>query len=270
MGRSLFLLILAAASVRADEGPKIDRTVGKQPKYAGTPKYLLLTFDADAKERVWLVHDGGTLYADRNGDGDLTGDGEKVAADKVRGKPADLDAGYTFDVGDVTVGGKTHKGLTVSAEKLSRYADGDVGKLPEVQAALKKDPKALVYTVQVQAERPGVTGGGAGGRVAYLVGPLDLVGVLRFAESPAAAPVVRVGGRLEVSFYADRPTLRVGRGSEFMTVVGAPGVGPGTFAMVGYTDTVPKDAKPVAEVTFPAAKFGDPPVTKRFELPERC
>jgi hypothetical protein len=37
----------------------------------------LLVFGTDARDRVWLVHDGDTLFVDRNGNGDLTDDGEK-------------------------------------------------------------------------------------------------------------------------------------------------------------------------------------------------
>ena len=68
----------------------------------------------------------------------------------------------------------------------------------------------------------------------------------------------------------ERPTLRVGRESEFILVVGTPGIGPGTFARVGYQDTVPEDAKPVAELSLPAAKPGDPPVKEKITIKDRC
>jgi hypothetical protein len=55
-----------------------------------------------------------------------------------------------------------------------------------------------------------------------------------------------------------------------MLVVGTPGIGPGTFAAVGYTDTVPASAKPVVEIEFQPAKAGDPPVKERYEIKERC
>src|SRR5205085_12474760 len=56
---------------------KIDRTIKKEPKYAGTPLYLLLAFGPEAKDKVWVVLDGNTLYVDGNGNGDLTDYGEK-------------------------------------------------------------------------------------------------------------------------------------------------------------------------------------------------
>jgi hypothetical protein len=58
---------------------KIDRRLVKEPSYKGKPGYCLLVFGADAKARVWLVKDGDTLYLDRNGNGDLTEDGERLA-----------------------------------------------------------------------------------------------------------------------------------------------------------------------------------------------
>src|SRR5207245_6414795 len=99
---------LSAGSAFADS-PKIDRTIGKEPAYqTKKPKYGLLVFGPEGKDRVWLVHDGNTRYVDRNGNGDLTDPGEKVAAEKVPSRDPE-EHGYGFDVGDVTVGGRTHK-----------------------------------------------------------------------------------------------------------------------------------------------------------------
>ncbi len=54
-----------------------------------------------------------------------------------------------------------------------------------------------------------------------------------------------------MTFSGERPSLRVGRGSELTLVVGTPGIGPGTFAMLGYEDSIPAAAKPVADVSLP-------------------
>jgi hypothetical protein len=79
------LLVVGAPATAADLS-KIDRTLVKEPRYKGKPGYCLLVFGADAKTRVWLVKDGDTLYLDRNGNGDLTEDGERLAGNG--GKPA--------------------------------------------------------------------------------------------------------------------------------------------------------------------------------------
>jgi hypothetical protein len=72
-----FLWLFPAPASGADL-TRIDRTIAKQPVYQSKPKYGLLVFGPEAKERFWLVLDGETLYADRNGNGDLTDRGESV------------------------------------------------------------------------------------------------------------------------------------------------------------------------------------------------
>jgi hypothetical protein len=78
-------LVVGVPATAADLG-KIDRSLAKEPSYKGKPGYCLLVFGADAKTRVWLVKDGDTLYLDRNGNGDLTEDGERLDGKAV--KPA--------------------------------------------------------------------------------------------------------------------------------------------------------------------------------------
>jgi len=270
-----FALLAAVAWIAvgsASAAPvKIDRTtIGKEPAYqTKAPKYGLLVFGPEGKDRVWLVLDGDVLYVDRNGNGDLTEAGEKVATAKKPGRNVEED-GCGFDVGGLTVGGRSHKGLSVYFTPLKVYADGSMGKRPDVKAALAKNPKAAVVTLRVDADLPGMKGGGVGGRVSFTAGPMDLDGVFQFADAPAAAPAVHVGGPLQVTFYAERPTLRVGRSSELDLVVGSPGVGPGTFAMVGYEDTIPQNAKPMAEIALPPAKAGALPLRQKFEIKDRC
>jgi len=272
MTRAALVVAVAWLSVGTAlaEPPKIDRAIGKEPAYqTKAPKYGLLLFGPEGKDRVWLVEDADTLYVDRNGDGDLTEPANKVTAEKRPGRDPAED-GYSFDVGDVTVGGRTHKGLAVYITPLQRYAGASLGKRPDVKAALAKDPKAMAVRLSADVEVPGMRGGGLGGRLSFTAGPTDLDGVLQFADRPAAAPAVHFGGPLQVSFYAERPTLRVGRGSELVLVVGTPGAGPGTFAMLGYEDAIPKSVKPVADVSLPAAKPGDPPLKERWEIKDRC
>ncbi|MFO0964889.1 MAG: hypothetical protein U0793_04770 [Gemmataceae bacterium] len=70
---------------------KIDRSIRKEPAYAGKPKYCLFVFGPEAATRVWVVLDGAHVYVDRNGDGDLTDPGEKLS----RG------SGPGFMIGDI-------------------------------------------------------------------------------------------------------------------------------------------------------------------------
>jgi hypothetical protein len=216
------------------------------------------------------VQDGDTLYVDRNGNGDLTEPGEQVQAKKAREGVTPDEGEYTFEIGDLTIGGKTHKGFALLVSPLARYAGSPFSDNPDVKAALAKDPKATTALIRGDVEVPGLKGGGIGGRVSFTTGLLDANGVTRLAESPAAAPVIHFGGPLEVTFDGFPPSLRVGRTSEFMLVVGTPGIGPGTFAAVAYTDTVPADARPAVEITFQPARPGDPPIKEKYEIKERC
>ncbi len=266
----LLTVIWLSASLAFAEAPKFDRTIGKEPAYRSkAPKYGLLVFGPEGKDRVWLVLDGDTLYVDRNGSGDLTEPGKKVDVEKKPGRDPAQD-GFRFEVGELKVGGRQHKGLAVSFAPLKQYDSAYLGKRPEVQAALKKDAKALAVSLSVDVEVPGMKGGGVGGRLAYSAGPIDMGGVLQFADGPGEAPVVHCGGPLEISFYAELPILRVGRGSELVLVVGTPGVGPGTFAMLGYEGTIPTNVKPVAEFLFPAPSADEPRPREKLEIMDRC
>lgn len=71
-------LILCALPAPAADLAKIERAIGKEPKYQGKPTYCLAVFGPEAKHRVWLVVDGTTLYVDRNGNGDLTDPDDRV------------------------------------------------------------------------------------------------------------------------------------------------------------------------------------------------
>ena len=59
-------------------GPGRKRPSRKEPAYAASPATACLLGQEEA--RFWLVLDGDTLYADKNGDGDLTEAGERLTA----------------------------------------------------------------------------------------------------------------------------------------------------------------------------------------------
>ena len=269
---SLLLIILGLYVTPAvADTPKIDRTIRKEPTYrTKDPKYGMLMFGSESKERVWLVLDGDVLYVDRNGSGDLTEADKKVRAITALARDLELD-GYFFDVGEVAVGGRTHKGLNISFTRLTSPANRSLVNRPEAKAALAKDPKAQVVRIPgVDVEIPWLNGEGIGGRAVFMVGPADLHGVFQFGASPATAPVVKFFDPLEITFYSELPSLRVGRPSELELVVGVPGIGPGTFAMLGYEKTVPKSANPVIELSLPPSAPGNSPVTEKTELKSRC
>jgi hypothetical protein len=69
---ALLAVVVSAAPGWAVDLSKIERTIAKEPAYQAKPAYCLLVFGAEAKTRMWLVVDGGTLYLDRHANGDLT------------------------------------------------------------------------------------------------------------------------------------------------------------------------------------------------------
>src|SRR6516225_2443750 len=111
---TLAAVLLIAPLAQAADLAKIERKIAKEPAYqTATPKYCLLVFGLDAKTRVWLVQDGDTLYVDRNGDGDLTEEGKRVRIQHQS------DSYRSFEIGDLTLGGLMHTGLSVTQMKAS-------------------------------------------------------------------------------------------------------------------------------------------------------
>src|SRR5262245_16225620 len=103
-------LMLLAATTACARGAdvdlsKIDRTIAREPAYRNRPKYCLLVLGTEAKFRVWLVLDGGILYVDRNGNGDVTEQDDRLVPEK----PDNGSPGVTLTEPD----GTRHTNLTV-------------------------------------------------------------------------------------------------------------------------------------------------------------
>ena len=258
------VVALCASPVSAADYSGIDRALLKEPVYKSQPRYCLVVFGPDVKFRTWLVHDGDTLYVDRNGNGDLTEAGERVAA-KVA-KRITPDAGvYEFEAGDIAEGPLLHKGLRCSTFKVDHLAGSD----PDVTSFLENHPQGRPYTLGIDVQVPGATGEGIGGRVEQLTGYHDVNGLLMFAERPEDAPIVHFRGLLTVTLF-DRQQLTVGRQKQLDLVVGTPGLGPGTTALVSYAGFVPRDVHPQVEIVFPPERDGSVPVRQLYELKGRC
>lgn len=259
---SLCLLGLTASLVSAADLSDIPRRIGKEPKYQSQPKYCLLVFGPEAKTRVWLVQDGPVLYVDRNGNGDLTDEGERVAAEKSEYAE---EGEFSFKAGEIRDGDRRHTDLAVFVTKLDNIAAQDA----TTKEFLRKNPKARGYVVRVALDQPGWKGTGVGGRVEWMTFVLDINGLLRFADKPQDAPIIHFGGPLQVTLFG-KQRLMIDRDEDVYLGVGTPGVGPGTTAFIGYEGVMPEKLYPVLEITYPSKKPGDPPVQERYELKERC
>jgi len=232
------LLVVGSTAVTAcgADLTKIDCTIAKEPAYQSKPKYCLLVFGPDAKTRVWLVLDGDTLYVDRNGNGDLTDDGEGLVA--ARKTLSSAGKGRVWQVGDVAAsGGKVvYTGLTVS--DISDVLDSKFGS------------RGLGITVKVPigSTRAVQSAGSA-------VHPATGYN-LRFADRPQDAPVIHFGGPMRIMLMQpERFTagVKAGQRYELVARVGTPGLGKDTAAIIDDTDlglSVDPDNGTVAELEF--------------------
>jgi hypothetical protein len=253
-------LLLVAAPLAAADLAQLDRKILKEPTYQGRPKYCLLAFGPEAEARVWLVLDGDTLYVDRNGNGDLTEPGERVAR-----KDDGSDGFLSFEAGDLHVGGRTHKGLRVYVRNLDALAGRD----DEIKEHLARNPHARGYQIALDVENATRKGHGLGGRIEQLVSLSDARGFLAFADDAQHAPVVHFGGPLQLTLFG-KHRFTVGRETDLVLGLGTPGLGAGTTAYVAYEGLVPEQAHPRAEVVYPPRRPGDKPVRELYELKHRC
>src|SRR5262249_53731855 len=138
---------------------KIQRTIAKEPVYQkNPPRYFLLVFGPEAKNRMWVVIAGEVLYADRKSNGGVTGPREEFGFKKR----------VSCVIGDIRdpTDGKVFKNLRVFLDSRS---------------------------TRVSVEVPGR---------GYQVAVSDMRGRLEFGANAAAAPVVHLGGPLQLSLEA--------------------------------------------------------------------
>jgi hypothetical protein len=209
---------------------KIDRTIAKEPAYKSKPAYCLLVFGPEAKTRVWLVRDGNVLYVDRNGNGNLTDDGEPVVSN---GGPAPV-----FEAGDITEAG----GRVKHTQLVLQFHDNDQG---GIWTSLQMSIEGKVPQAASEGER-----------------------LLRFAARPQDAPVVHFNGPLTIRivtrtgagagerYFAEIGTPGLGPGT-FATIDPL------------HPGLIPKDVFPVAEIECANRTPGGAPIRAKVALDHR-
>jgi hypothetical protein len=254
----LLSALFLTPTISATDLTKIDRKIAKEPVYqTKNPKYCLLVFGLDAKTRVWLVQDGDTLYVDRNGNGDLT-EKDKQVKSKENSR--------SFDVGEITIDGLTHSGITVTQMPTTLESVGDE---EEWQRIKKSGPEPSMWWVRITAERAKDDKRDLPKKIGYIING-DGAGMLLFAESPKEAPIIHLNGPFTLALQDRKQHLVVGEKKMFQIGVGPQGVGPGTFAFVLYPNTIPTTVYPEAQVAFPAKSEGIKPIQRKYTLKERC
>jgi hypothetical protein len=256
--------LFGAAYARVDSTPtpaRDEETANqfptREPVYQSKgPKYCLLTFGRESKTRVWLVFDSvpdplrpginkDYLYVDRNGNGDLTEVGERVAATilKRQIRSSIVPSGF-YD------------------EPLLEFP---IGELKDSEGAIYKDIKVMVQWF-VGRERPCTiyASAAAGGTQRT-----EFHGLI-FAGRPQEAPVLRFGGRLTMRFaLGEIQSLSLSEECNLQAEVGSIGSGPSSFVFM-LNDKFPKDLHPVAEIEWPHRDSGNPPIKTSVTLNQRC
>ena len=216
---SLVATVLQIASVTSADLRSIERNLVREPIYeTKQPKYCLAVFGPEARERVWLVLDGKTLYVDRNQNLDLTDPGERVRADST----SKADSELKFDGGNVVF----HKPDLPSQVRLE---------------VLVTPPLTFVYC-QTEGQP-------------WQRAVVDPKGYLNFGSNLQTAPVLHFLGPLTVGLRFDYHFKRSGPADDLDVMVGTPGEGVGSF--VRYTHNgIPSRVQPIIEATFPTGSGG--------------
>jgi hypothetical protein len=233
---------------------KIDRSLRKEPTYQSKqPQYCLMVFGPDARTRVWVVLDGDVLYLDRNGNGDLTDPGARIAGEEiVRNHPErpDVEVMRRFELTRLKAGGGPL--LTCRPE---------VEWFQVVQLVPRADWHDQAW-VKLQQEQPEDfvvnTKPGRSQRAKF-----------RFATSPQEAPILLFNGprRFTLSGQFDQLRFRPGESCELAVELHTRGW---NATVRTELQGVPEDAHPVAEIEFPPGRPGQAPTRVRVELKERC
>jgi hypothetical protein len=116
---------------------------------------------------------------------------------------------------------------------------------------------------------PGHTGAAPGGRVQQYTSRVGGTGVLQFADTLQAAPIVHFGGLWQVRLFS-KHRLTIDRESDVVLGVGSPGLGAGTFTWIDYEKALPADKYPTVDILYPPRRPGEPPLRERYALKERC
>jgi hypothetical protein len=230
----------------AADWKEIVRTIRKQSDYEGKPKYALLVFGPEAKTRVWVVQDGETLYVDRNGDGDLTGEDERFTLNC----PNPELKGF---------GNLTDCKIEIrDSDKQTRYLLTSINIYPEDNKPT--DKPHLMANVDIK------------GQVSY-----RQYCDAKLAENPEKAAIAHFHGPLTIGprtinwkLTPEQSRLPLGDSpGDIFAAVGTMDAEHGCWVVM-RSDDLPKDLHPVVEVEFPGKKAGDASIKKRYRLEQRC
>src|SRR5262249_5271366 len=209
-----------------------DRTIAKEPAYRSkTPKYGLLVFGPEAKSRAWVVLDGDFLYVDRNCNGDLTEEGERLV---IKRKPQ---------------------------RNLDKKKPGTSSAVASMHVVITDlDGAKHRLTFRLTSTGVGIDAKCHGSQYVGSTYRDDLV----FASRPQDAPIIHLNGPLTLQLVDPPRQWSPGETVDLVVLFGTPGLGKGTFAYIiqGFP------SRPTAEIQFPAKNPGARPLVVKVALKE--
>lgn len=268
------LVVAAAVAAAAHAGEpavdlaKIDRAIRKEPAYKSEPRYALLAVGERAEHRCWLVIDGDDVaYLDRNGNGDLTDEGERIdldreATDKIKmGGSGSVKAMHVFPLGDVAGSQLTFQ-LWVRDPAYDAAQDESLREYPEMLKAHQ------------QMRDLGLLNGSL---YRTAVGGMQAQIPLALTTRPEDAQICHLLGPLTFALNRnDRQRLEPWpKRTVFDLNIGTRGLPPRGWTHGGFdfapltTSEVPETVNPVARFEYPAGPDGKP-LRQEQTLLQRC
>jgi hypothetical protein len=215
----------------------VERKIGKEPKYAGTPRYALLVLGANAEAKVWMVEDGDVLYVDKNANGDLTDDGPPISQSNVRefAAPDGTNADCEYKLDAITPASEVkHTDFVLRRWK---YGKSEV----EYGLSLTLDGKIPMY---------------AGWFGTF------------WAAKPADVPLLHFGGALTPHKLSQKEFVLDALPAQLDTAFINNGLGKGVTTYLSI-EALPKDVVPEVQIDWPVARDAAPVRTVE-QLTERC
>jgi hypothetical protein len=229
----------------------VERKIRKAPTFNAEPLYALFIFGPQAKTRIWAALDKtnteydyyDVLYFDRNGDGDLTQEGERIVGvfDEAR---AAAGLGLVLSIGDFAVPGTAlvHKKLRVST--------------------IRKPGRTGIWFDMRYDGKTQVSGG------MRCNGSCTAWGKT-IEEAPILRPTIR--GPLTFGFYgwgASEIQMTIGESRKVYLILGNRGSGTDTLCAVDEDFLSPTTDK--ITYTLIAKDENGKPITSEGTIPEHC
>lgn len=249
---AIVICLVLAGQTRGVDLAKVDRSLRNEPTYKSQqPGYCLLVFGLEPKTRIWVVLDGDVLYLDRNGNGDLTDPGDRIAAEVVNDpKRPNVKVAHRFE-----------RNCRKASDEPILTCGPEVQWFQVVQLLPSENWHDQAW-IKLNQERPHQFA------VTTKIGHAQTA-EFRFATHPQEAPILHFDGprRLALSGTLDPPRFRAGESCEVAVELHTQGWD--ATVRTGIRE-VPEDVHPIAEIEFPPGRPGDDPLRTRVELKERC